>query len=394
MSPVAAIDLGAKNAVLAAVHAGRVEVIQSAEGGRLTPATVAYTAHSGWVVGHAAQRQSLLNAENTVAGATRFLGVPLRRRQDLADRAPYWIVPGLDDRPLMYLPATGRVFAPEQLVAKIVGKLHADAERHLEAELARVVLAVPATYDAEQRAAIRRAAGNSGLGTVDLVDQPVAVVAAYDLGRTASETVLVWDLGAATCDVSIVEASPDAIELWAAVSDDDVGGDDYDRRIAQWATDFFEQEHGIGLRHDRAAQRRLLAAAETARIELSGLGQTEVLVPFVAAGRHGPTHLSAVLSRAAFETLTADITERGTDLLHQALRQAGIGAADIDRVVLAGGAARMPAIERLVGGLTGLDPVRRINPEEVTAIGAAVYAASDGADADHAVPVEAMAFAA
>jgi molecular chaperone DnaK len=379
MTQAVGIDLGTTNSVLAAPVGRHVVVVPNAEGERVTPSAVAFTEADGWLVGRAARRQAALDPENTVTAVKRFVGVPLQDRKEAAGRMLYWVVPGAAHEPLVYLPASSAAHAPEEIAAMILYKLKTDAERYLGEPVTQAVIAVPAHFSEDQRGATGDAARLARLDPVATVDEPVAAAVAYGLDETAG-TVLVWDVGGATFDVSVLEVREDHLEVVALAGDAHLGGGDYDRRIAEHAAEQLRREHGVDLRRDRRAMQRLLEAAERARIELSDRPETDLILPSAAAAPGGPRHLSVALTREAFEALTGDLTERCVPLFWEALGDAGVGPDQLGAVVLAGGATRMPAVQRLVRTLTRREPLRAIPPDEVVAVGAALLAAAPAAD--------------
>ncbi|HEX2034580.1 MAG TPA: molecular chaperone DnaK [Chloroflexota bacterium] len=375
MPKVVGIDLGTTNSVIAVLEGGDPVVVPNAEGGRLTPSVVAFTKTGERLVGQLARRQAVLNSENTVASIKRFMGMTLAERREEAARAPYRVAAGPKGEARVAIPATGKEYSPEELSAMILQKLKADAEKYLGEPVTQAVITVPAYFNDSQRQATKNAGQIAGLEVLRIINEPTAASLAYGLDKKKTETILVWDLGGGTFDVSILEVGDGVFEVKATAGDTHLGGDDYDQRLVQHIADEFKREQGIDLRGDRQALQRLLEAAEKAKIELSSVVQTEVNLPFITADQHGPKHLAVTLTRAKFEELTADITERCVPPFRQALADAKLDTAQIDEVVLVGGSTRMPVIQQLVKRLTGKEPNQGVNPDEVVAVGAAIQAA-------------------
>ncbi|MGH2354770.1 MAG: molecular chaperone DnaK, partial [Chloroflexota bacterium] len=374
MPKVVGIDLGTTNSVIAVMEGGDPVVIPNAEGGRLTPSVVAFTKTGERLVGQLARRQAVLNSENTVASIKRFMGMTQADRKEEADRAPFKVVAGPKGEARVSIPATGKEYSPEEISAMILQKLKADAEKYLGEKITQAVITVPAYFNDSQRQATKNAGQIAGLEVLRIINEPTAASLAYGLDKKKTETILVWDLGGGTFDVSILEVGDGVFEVKATAGDTHLGGDDYDQRVVQYVADQFQKEQGIALRKDRQALQRLLEAAEKAKIELSSVVQTEINLPFITADQNGPKHLSVNLTRAKFEEITSDITERCVPPFRQALNDAKLDTSKIDEVVLVGGATRMPVIQQLVKKLTGKDPNQGVNPDEVVAIGAAIQA--------------------
>ncbi|MDQ3702724.1 MAG: molecular chaperone DnaK [Chloroflexota bacterium] len=375
MPKVVGIDLGTTNSVIAVMEGGDPVVIPNAEGGRLTPSVVAFTKTGERLVGQLARRQAVLNSENTVASIKRFMGSTVSERREEAERAPFKVVPGPKGEVRVHIPATDKDYSPEELSAMILQKLKADAEKYLGEKITQAVITVPAYFNDSQRQATKNAGQVAGLEVLRIINEPTAASLAYGLDKKKTETILVWDLGGGTFDVSILEVGDGVFEVKSTAGDTHLGGDDYDQRIVQHVAEQFQRAEGIDLRKDRQALQRLLEAAEKAKIELSSVVQTELNLPFITADQNGPKHLALTLTRAKFEELTADITERCVPPFRQALNDAKLDASKIDEVVLVGGSTRMPVIQQLVRKLTGKDPNLGVNPDEVVAVGAAIQAA-------------------
>jgi molecular chaperone DnaK len=374
MGKVVGIDLGTTNSVVAVMEGGDPVVIPNAEGSRLTPSVVAFTKTGERLVGQLARRQAVLNPENTIFSIKRFMGRRYSEVTEEAARVPYKVTQGPNGEARVYIPAAGREYTPEEISAMILQKLKTDAEKYLGEPVTQAVITVPAYFNDAQRQATKNAGRIAGLEVLRIINEPTAASLAYGLDKKKAETILVFDLGGGTFDVSILEVGEGVFEVKATAGDTHLGGDDYDQRIVQYVADQFQKEHGIDLRKDRQALQRLIEAAEKAKIELSSVVQTEINLPFITADQYGPKHLSVTLTRAKFEELTADLTERCIGPFKRALEDAKLTERDIDEVVLVGGATRMPAIQQLVRRLTGKDPHQGVNPDEVVAVGAAIQA--------------------
>jgi molecular chaperone DnaK len=375
MPKVVGIDLGTTNSVVAVMEGGDSVVIPNAEGGRLTPSVVAFTKTGERLVGQLARRQAVLNSENTVYSIKRFMGMTVADRKEEAQRVSYKVVPGPKGEVRVSIPATGKEYSPEEISAMILQKLKADAEKYLGEKVTQVVITVPAYFNDAQRQATKNAGQIAGLEVLRIINEPTAASLAYGLDKKKAETILVWDLGGGTFDVSVLEVGDGVFEVKSTAGDTHLGGDDYDQRVVQFVADEFQREQGIDLRKDRQALQRLLEASEKAKIELSSVVQTELNLPFITADQNGPKHLAVTLTRAKFEEITQDITERCVPPFRQALSDAKLDVSKLDEVVLVGGATRMPVIQQLVKRLTSKDPNQGVNPDEVVAVGAAIQAA-------------------
>jgi len=373
MAKVVGIDLGTTNSVIAVMEAGAPSVIINAEGNRLTPSVVAFSRDGERLVGQLARRQAVLNPQNTVFSVKRFMG----RRFHEVERArvPYEVKEGAGASVRFALPALGgKEMTPEEISAMILRKLKEDAEKYLGEKIEKAVITVPAYFNDSQRQATKDAGRIAGLEVLRIINEPTAAALAYGLNKKANETVLVWDLGGGTFDVSVLEVGDGVFEVKSTSGDTALGGDDYDRRIVDWLAEEFRKENGVDLRNDKQALQRLIEAAEKAKIELSSVSETTVSLPFITADATGPKHLETRLARAKFEDLTADLTERTTGPFRQALKDAGLSLDQLNEVILVGGATRMPVIQELVRKLTGKEPHRGVNPDEVVAVGAAIQA--------------------
>jgi molecular chaperone DnaK len=374
MGRVVGIDLGTTNSVIAHVVGGEPQVIANAEGSRLTPSVVAFTKTGERLVGQMAKRQAILNPENTVYSIKRFMGRRYAEVETERKMVPYKVEEGQNGMAVVRIPAAGRTFTPEEISAMILQKLKTDAEAVLGEKVTEAVITVPAYFNDAQRTATKHAGEIAGLKVLRIINEPTAACLAYGLDKKGAETVLVFDLGGGTFDVSILEIGEGVFEVKATSGDTHLGGDDWDERIVNWLADEFKKQQGIDLRHDRQALQRLREAAERAKVELSTVVQTTINLPFITADATGPKHLDMVLTRAKFEELTADLVERCIGPFKQALADAKMTEKDIDEVILVGGATRMPMIQELVRRLTGKEPNREVHPDEVVAVGAAIQA--------------------
>jgi molecular chaperone DnaK len=385
MGKIIGIDLGTTNSVVAVMEGGDPVVIPTSEGGDLCPSVVAFTKGEERLVGQLARRQAVLNPENTVSSIKRFMGHRQDEVQNEGGRVAYSIAKGPKGEARVTVPALGKDFTPEEISAMILQKLKVDAEKYLGEEVTQAVLTVPAYFNDSQRQATKNAGQIAGLEVLRIINEPTAASLAYGLDKKATETILVWDLGGGTFDVSILEVGDGVFEVKSTAGDTHLGGDDYDDKIVSFLAEQFQSDEGIDLRQDRQALQRLIEAAEKAKIELSTMVQTEINLPFITADQNGPKHLSNTLSRARFEDLTATLTERTQRPFQQALNDAGLNPNDIDEVVLVGGATRMPVIQELVKKLIGKDPHQGVNPDEVVAVGAAIQAGVLGGEVQDVV---------
>jgi molecular chaperone DnaK len=372
MAKTVGIDLGTTNSVIAVMEGGEPTVIPNAEGSRTTPSVVAFTRSGERLVGQLARRQAAVNPENTIYSIKRFMGRRVDEVTNEAKQVSYKVVAGKDGR--VEIEVMGQRHTPEQISAMILQKLKVDAEAYLGQKVTDAVITVPAYFNDAQRQATKDAGQIAGLNVVRIINEPTAAALAYGLDKKENEKILVWDLGGGTFDVSVLEVGEGVVEVKATNGDTHLGGDDYDRRIVDWLADQFKKDNGIDLRQDRQALQRLTEAAEKAKIELSQRMETEINLPFITADANGPKHLQYTLSRSKFEQLTEDLTERTRKPFQDALKDAGLTPQDLEEVILVGGATRMPVIQNLVKQLTGKEPHRGVNPDEVVAIGAAIQA--------------------
>ena len=373
MAKAVGIDLGTTNSVVAVIEGGNPTVIINNEGNRLTPSVVGFAKTGERLVGQLARRQGVLNPENTIYSAKRFIGRRYNEVQDEIKNVPFKVVPGPNDA--VRFDIQGKQHAPEEISAMVLRKLVEDAAKYLGEKVTDAVITVPAYFNDAQRTATRDAGKIAGLNVLRIINEPTAAALAYGLDKKTSETVLVFDLGGGTFDVSILEVGEGVFEVKATAGDTHLGGDDFDKRVVDWLAEEFRREQGIDLRQDRQALQRLTEASEKAKIELSSVVETTISLPFITADATGPRHLEMRLTRAKFEQLTADLVERCAGPVQQALADAKLTARDLDEVVLVGGSTRIPAVQALVRRLTGgKEPNQSVNPDEVVAVGAAIQA--------------------
>ncbi|NJC70508.1 molecular chaperone DnaK [Planosporangium thailandense] len=374
MAKAVGIDLGTTNSVIAAHIDGQSQVIPNAEGSRTTPSVVAFTETGERLVGQMARRQAVLNPKGTIYSAKRFIGRKYHEVSEEAKIVSFDVVPGPDDA--VRFNVHGKLIAPEEVSAAVLRKLADDAGKQLGERVTEAVITVPAYFNDAQRQATKDAGRIAGLNVLRIINEPTAAALAYGLDKKGHETVLVYDFGGGTFDVSILDVGDGVIEVRATAGDSHLGGDDFDRRLVDHIADQFKRDTGIDLRSDPQALQRLLEAAERAKVELSSVTQTQVNLPFITADATGPKHLTMTVTRAAFEELTRDLVERTNGPVQQAMQDARVTADDIDEVILVGGTTRMPAVQALVKRLTrGKEPNMSVNPDEVVAIGAAIQAA-------------------
>jgi molecular chaperone DnaK len=375
MPKTVGIDLGTTNSVIAVMEGGEPVVIPNSEGSRTTPSVVAFTKSGERLVGNLARRQAAVNPENTVYSIKRFMGRKYAEVVEERKIVPYEVKAGKDDRVVVKIPNANKEFTPEEISAMILQKLKTDAEAYLGEKVTDAVITVPAYFNDAQRQATKNAGQIAGLNVVRIINEPTAASLAYGLDKKANETILVFDLGGGTFDVSVLDVGDGVFEVKSTNGDTHLGGDDYDRRIVDWLAEEFKKQNGIDLKADRQALQRLTEASERAKIELSSRLETSINLPFITADQTGPKHLEMTLTRAKFESLTADLTERCRGPFLAALKDANLTPQQIDEVVLVGGSTRMPVIQKLVKDLLGgKEPHKGVNPDEVVAIGAAIQA--------------------
>lgn len=352
MGKIIGIDLGTTNSCVAVMEGGKPTVIANAEGMRTTPSVVAFTKNGDRLVGDPAKRQAVTNADRTISSIKRHMGTDYKVSID------------------------GKNYTPQEISAMILQKLKADAEAYLGEKVTEAVITVPAYFNDAQRQATKDAGKIAGLDVKRIINEPTAAALAYGLDNEKEQKIMVYDLGGGTFDVSVIDIGDGVIEVLATNGDTHLGGDDYDQRITDWMVSEFKKAEGVDLSADKMALQRLRDAAEKAKKELSASTTTEINLPFITATAEGPKHLDMTLTRAKFEELTQDLTERTAVPVQNALRDAGITAAELGKVLLVGGSTRMPVAQEKVRSLTGKEPSKSLNPDEAVAIGAAIRAAS------------------
>jgi molecular chaperone DnaK len=380
MPKIIGIDLGTTNSVVAVMEGGDPVVITTAEGARLCPSVVAFNKNGERLVGQTAKRQSVINPENTISSIKRFMGRRYDEVEEERNMVPYQVISGPSGDARVKIPHNNREYAPQEISAMILAKLKADAEAYLGGPVTQAVITVPAYFNDSQRQATKDAGKIAGLEVLRIINEPTASALAYGMDKHKNEKILVFDLGGGTFDVSVLEVGEGVFEVKSTSGDTHLGGDDWDQRIVNWAADQFKQEQGIDLRQDRQALQRLREAAEKAKVELSSIMETEINLPYITADASGPKHLQVKLSRSRFEQMTKDLLERCRGPFEAALKDAGLNAGQIDEVVLVGGSTRMPMVQDLVRQLSGKEPNKGVNPDEVVAIGAAIQAGVLGGD--------------
>ncbi|MFE4373039.1 molecular chaperone DnaK [Streptomyces sp. NPDC056835] len=373
MAKAVGIDLGTTNSVIAVWEGGEATVLPNAEGSRTTPSVVGFTDSGERLVGQLARRQAILNPKGTIYSAKRFIGRHFDEVADEIKAVTYDVVPG--ENGVARFDIRGKQYAPEEISALVLRKLAEDASKSLGERVTEAVITVPAYFNDAQRTATKDAGRIAGLEVLRIINEPTAAALAYGLDKKEHETVLVFDLGGGTFDVSILDVGDGVVEVRSTAGDTHLGGDDFDRRLVDHLADTFQRENGIDLREDTQALQRLFEAAEKAKTELSSVTRTQVSLPFITADATGPKHLTESVMRSTFEQITADLVDRCLGPVQQALSDAKVTDSDIDEVILVGGSTRIPAVQALVRRLTGgKDPNMSVNPDEVVALGAAVQA--------------------
>lgn len=373
MAKAVGIDLGTTNSVIAVWEGGEARVVPNAEGARTTPSVVAYTDTGERLVGQLARRQAILNPKGTVTSAKRFIGRHYDEITDEAKAVSFDVV--ADDNGVARFQVQSKKVAPEEVSALVLRKLVDDAAKQLGEKVTEAVITVPAYFNDAQRTATKDAGRIAGLEVLRIINEPTAAALAYGIDKRQHETVLVFDLGGGTFDVSLLDVGDGVVEVRSTAGDTHLGGDDFDRRLVDYLADDFQKEAGIDLRSDPQALQRLFEAAEKAKVELSSVTQTQVNLPFITADATGPKHLTTTIRRSVFDDITHDLVERTLDPVKQAMTDAKVSANDIDEVILVGGSTRIPAVQNVVRRLTGgKDPNMSVNPDEVVAIGAAIQA--------------------
>ncbi len=371
MGKVLGIDLGTTNSAMAIMEAGEPSVIINAEGDRTTPSVVAFRKEGERIVGKSAKNQAVTNPEHTITSIKRFIGRKFEETVSERKTVPYNVVKGKDGRASVDI--EGKDYTPEEISAMTLQKLKADAEKYLGETITQAVITVPAYFNDMQRQATKDAGKIAGLEVLRIINEPTAAALAYGLDKgTKEHTVLVFDLGGGTFDVSILELGDNVVEVRSTSGDNHLGGDDWDQKVIDWLADKFKGDNGIDLRVDKMALQRLKEAAEKAKMELSTAQAAQINLPFITADASGPKHLDYQLTRAEFERITSDLLDRTKKPVEQAIKDAGMKASEIDEVILVGGSTRMPAVQEAVKKITGKDPHMGVNPDEVVAVGAAI----------------------
>jgi molecular chaperone DnaK len=374
MNKIVGIDLGTTNSVVAVMEAGTPAVIANAEGLRTTPSIVAYTKNEELLVGQMAKRQAVMNAENTFFSVKRFIGSKSNEIKDESKQLPYKIITDQKGNIKVNCSTLNKEFSPEEISAQVLKKLVQDASTYLGEPVTQAVITVPAYFNDSQRQATKDAGKIAGIDVLRIINEPTAAALAYGLGKRENETILVFDLGGGTFDVSILEVGDGVFEVLSTSGDTKLGGDDFDKVIVDWLVQDFKQVEGIDLSKDNQALQRLTETAEKVKIELSNLLETRIDLPFITADSTGPKHINTTLTRAKFEDLADNLINKCRIPVENAIQDARIDKTKINEVVLVGGSSRIPAIKKLVEKIINKDPNQTVNPDEVVAIGAAVQA--------------------
>ncbi|MGB3239395.1 MAG: molecular chaperone DnaK [Geitlerinemataceae cyanobacterium] len=373
MAKVVGIDLGTTNSCVAVMEGGKPTVIANAEGGRTTPSVVAYAKNGDRLVGQIAKRQAVMNPENTFYSVKRFIGRRFDEVTHETSEVPYQIL-NVNGNVKIDCPMAGKQFAPEEISAQVLRKLAEDASKYLGETVTQAVITVPAYFNDSQRQATKAAGKIAGLEVLRIINEPTAASLAYGLDKKSNETILVFDLGGGTFDVSVLEVGDGVFEVLSTSGDTHLGGDDFDKQIVDYIAEEFKKAEGIDLRKDKQALQRLTEAAEKAKIELSSVTQAEINLPFITATQDGPKHVEMTMTRAKFEEICAKLIDRCRIPVENSVRDAKINKSDIHEVVLVGGSTRIPAVQQLVKDVLGKDPNQSVNPDEVVAVGAAIQA--------------------
>jgi chaperone protein DnaK len=374
MNKVVGIDLGTTNSVVAAIEGGQPTVITNAEGFRTTPSIVAYTKKEELLVGQLAKRQSVVNAENTFFSVKRFIGCKADEVSEESKELPYKVIKDDNGNIKIKCSSLNKDFSPEEVSAQVIRKLILDAKEYLGQDVTKAVITVPAYFNDSQRQATVDAGKIAGIEVLRIINEPTAASLAYGLDKKQNETILVFDLGGGTFDVSVLEVGDGIFEVLSTAGDTNLGGDDFDKALVRWLVEDFEAKEGTNLIKDIQALQRLTEAAEKAKMELSNVEKTTINLPFITADKNGPKHIQQDLTREKFETLCKDLIDRCRIPVEKALKDAKLDKSGINEVVLVGGSTRIPAIQQLVESLTGKKPNKSVNPDEVVAIGAAIQA--------------------
>ncbi|XP_009609390.1 stromal 70 kDa heat shock-related protein, chloroplastic [Nicotiana tabacum] len=371
---VVGIDLGTTNSAVAAMEGGKPTIVTNAEGQRTTPSVVAYTKNGDRLVGQIAKRQAVVNPENTFFSVKRFIGRKMNEVDEESKQVSYNVIRDENGNVKLDCPAIGKSFAAEEISAQVLRKLVDDASKFLNDKVSKAVVTVPAYFNDSQRTATKDAGRIAGLDVLRIINEPTAASLAYGFEKKSNETILVFDLGGGTFDVSVLEVGDGVFEVLSTSGDTHLGGDDFDKRIVDWLASDFKKNEGIDLLKDKQALQRLTETAEKAKMELSSLTQTNISLPFITATADGPKHIETTITRGKFEELCSDLLDRLKTPVQNSLRDAKLSFSDIDEVILVGGSTRIPAVQELVKKLTGKDPNVTVNPDEVVALGAAVQA--------------------
>ena len=374
MNKVVGIDLGTTNSVVAAIEGGQPTVITNAEGFRTTPSIVAYTKKEELLVGQLAKRQSVVNAENTFFSVKRFIGCKADEVSEESKELPYKVIKDNNGNIKIKCSSLNKDFSPEEISAQVIRKLITDAKEYLGQDVTKAVITVPAYFNDSQRQATVDAGKIAGIEVLRIINEPTAASLAYGLDKKQNETILVFDLGGGTFDVSILEVGDGIFEVLSTAGDTNLGGDDFDKALVRWLVEDFQAKHGTNLTKDIQALQRLTEAAEKAKMELSNVDKTTINLPFITADKTGPKHIQQDLTREKFEALCKNLIDRCRIPVEKALKDAKLDKSGINEVVLVGGSTRIPAIQQLVESLTGKKPNKSVNPDEVVAIGAAIQA--------------------
>ena len=374
MNKVVGIDLGTTNSVVAAIEGGQPTVITNAEGFRTTPSIVAYTKKEELLVGQLAKHQSVVNAENTFFSVKRFIGCKADEVSEESKELPYKVIKDDNGNIKIKCSSLNKDFSPEEVSAQVIRKLITDAKDYLGQDVTKAVITVPAYFNDSQRQATVDAGKIAGIEVLRIINEPTAASLAYGLDKKQNETILVFDLGGGTFDVSVLEVGDGIFEVLSTAGDTNLGGDDFDKALVRWLVEDFEAKEGTNLTKDIQALQRLTEAAEKAKMELSNVEKTTINLPFITADKSGPKHIQQDLTREKFETLCKKLIDRCRIPVEKALKDAKLDKSGINEVVLVGGSTRIPAIQQLVESLTGKKPNKSVNPDEVVAIGAAIQA--------------------
>jgi molecular chaperone DnaK len=375
MAKIVGIDLGTTNSVIAVVEGGNPIVITNSEGFRTTPSVVGYSKNKELLVGQIAKRQSIINPENTFYSVKRFIGSKASEIREESKQVSYQVKEDSRENVKIYSPILDKEFSPEEISSYVLRKLTNDANKFLNETVSKAVITVPAYFNDSQRQATKDAGKIAGLDVLRIINEPTAAALAYGLDKKANETILIFDLGGGTFDVSILEVGDGVFEVLSTSGDSHLGGDDFDNTLMKYILSEFEKKESISLKNDKQALQRILEASEKAKIELSNLYETTINLPYITADQDGPKHIEETITRAKFEELCSNLINRCRLPVENSLRDAKINTNQIDEVILVGGSTRIPAIQKLVKDITQKDPNLTVNPDEVVAVGAAINGA-------------------